>query len=170
MFVLGKSSNAWLHGAISQVSLRRWTTLAINMLNCFKDYQKMHLHFVSYLWLCSTEEDEIHNGATLRVAHPILSIPCLLMPLRRKEQGHQQALYWQNKPEYSVFRIRRANHNPEKEDFPLFIHFDFGQARNEDTIVLCLVVGLDKICISISISFKYTGDINSARTFTHHGQ
>ena len=39
----------------------------------------MHSRFVSYLGLCSTEEDQIHKGATLHVAYPILSIPCLLI-------------------------------------------------------------------------------------------
>ena len=40
----------------------------------------MHIHLVSYLWFYS--RDQIHNGATLHVAYPILSIPCLLMPWR----------------------------------------------------------------------------------------
>ena len=40
---------------------------------------KMYLHFVWYLGLWSTEENQIHNGATLHVACAILSIPCLLM-------------------------------------------------------------------------------------------
>ena len=35
----------------------------------------MYSHFVSYLGFCSTEEDKIHNGATLHVAFPILSMP-----------------------------------------------------------------------------------------------
>ena len=32
---------------------------------------KMYSYFVSYLGFCSTEEDQIHDGATLRVAYPI---------------------------------------------------------------------------------------------------
>ena len=66
-------------------------------------------HFVSYLWFCSTSGDQIHNGASLYVAYPILSIPCLLMPWWRKSPGHQQEVYWPNKPEYSVSSIRRVN-------------------------------------------------------------
>ena len=38
---------------------------------------KMYSYIVSYLRLCSTEEDQIHNGVNLYVAHPILPIPCL---------------------------------------------------------------------------------------------
>ena len=55
-----------------------------------------------------TEEDQILNGATLHVAYPILSIPCLLMPWRLKEPRHRQAWYWPNKPECSVSSIRRV--------------------------------------------------------------
>ena len=69
----------------------------------------MYSHFVSYPGFCSTEWDQIQNGATLRVAYPILSIPCLLMPWRLKEPGHQQAWYWPNKPEYSVTNNRKLN-------------------------------------------------------------
>ena len=71
----------------------------------------MHSHFISYLGMCSTEEDQIHNGATLHVVYPKLSIPCLLMTWRLKEPGHQQAWYWPSKPEYSISSIRRDNHN-----------------------------------------------------------
>ena len=42
--------------------------------------KKFYSHFVSYLGFCSTEEDQIHNGATLHVSNPVLSIPVLLMP------------------------------------------------------------------------------------------
>ena len=38
----------------------------------------MYSLFVSYLGDCSAEEDQIHSGATLYVAYPMLSIPCLL--------------------------------------------------------------------------------------------
>ena len=47
----------------------------------------MHLHFVSYLRFCPTGEDQIHNGATLHVTYPTLSIPWLLMPWRFEEPG-----------------------------------------------------------------------------------
>ena len=53
----------------------------------------MHSYFISYNGL-KTTEDQIHNGATLHVAYPILSIPCLLMPWRLKSPGYQQARYW----------------------------------------------------------------------------
>ena len=36
-------------------------------------------YFISYPGFWSTEEDQIHNGATLHVAYPIQTIPCLLM-------------------------------------------------------------------------------------------
>ena len=36
--------------------------------------------FIWYLGFCSTEEDQIHNGANPHVAYSILSIPFLLMP------------------------------------------------------------------------------------------
>ena len=66
--------------------------LTLKMLDCFEDYQyniyDMYSHFVSYLGFCSIEEDQIHNGATLNVAYPILSIPFLLMPWLRKSPGH----------------------------------------------------------------------------------
>ena len=37
----------------------------------------MYSHFTSYLGICSTEEDQIPNGATLHVVHPTLTTPCL---------------------------------------------------------------------------------------------
>ena len=69
----------------------------------------MHSHFVSYLGIYSTEEDQIHNGATQHVVYPIMSISCLLMLWRLKEPGHQQAWYWPPKPEYSITSIKRVN-------------------------------------------------------------
>ena len=69
----------------------------------------MHLYFISYIGFCSMEEDKIHNGATLRIASPILLIPWLLMPWRLKEPGHQQAWYWSPKLKYSLSGIRRVN-------------------------------------------------------------
>ena len=69
----------------------------------------MYSHFTSYLGICSTEEGQIHNAATLHVAYPILSIPCLLMPWRLKEPGHQHAWYWPNKPDISISNIKRVN-------------------------------------------------------------
>ena len=68
----------------------------------------MYSHFISYLGFCSTKGDKNPNGATLHVAYPILSIPCLLMPWWLKEPGHQQAWYWLDKPEYSISSIRRV--------------------------------------------------------------
>ena len=44
----------------------------INMLNCFKDF-KSCIH-IDILGFYSTEEDQIHSGATLHVAYPVLSI------------------------------------------------------------------------------------------------
>ena len=76
------------------------------LLTCPKDYT-ICIH-ISYHILDFTE-DQIHNEATLHVACPILSIPCLLMPWRLKEPGHQQTWYCPNKPEYSIFSIRRVN-------------------------------------------------------------
>ena len=49
-----------------------------------------------------------HNRASQHGAYHILTIPCLLMPWRLKEPGHQQAWYWSNKPEYSVSSIGRV--------------------------------------------------------------
>ena len=73
------------------------------------------MYYPVYLGFCSTLEDQICNGASLHVAYPILSMPYLLMPWWLKEPRHQQAWYWPNKPEYSVFSIRRgynfADHN-----------------------------------------------------------
>ena len=69
----------------------------------------MHSLLVSYLGFYSTEEYQIHNGATPHVAYPILSIPCLLMPWWLKDPGHQQAWYWPNKPVHSVSIIKRVN-------------------------------------------------------------
>ena len=80
--------------------------LTLNMLNCFKDYKRC-IHISYHLEFCSTE-DQIHNGTTLHVAYPILSIPCLLMPWWLKEPGHQQAWYWPSKLEYSISSIKRA--------------------------------------------------------------
>ena len=64
----------------------------------------MHSHFVSYIWYRSTEDNQVHNGATVHLAYPTMSMPCLLMPWRR-----QQVWYCTNKPEYSVSGIRRVN-------------------------------------------------------------
>ena len=60
----------------------------------------MHPHILSYLGLCSTEGDQIHNGATLHIVNPILSILYLLMPWWLKEPWHQQTWYWPNNTEY----------------------------------------------------------------------
>ena len=69
----------------------------------------MYSFFISHLGLCLTEKDLIHNGATLYVvACPILSVPCLLMPWRLKEPGHQQEWYWSTKLEYSISSTRRV--------------------------------------------------------------
>ena len=76
------------------------TQLTLNMLNCFKNDKKVYSHFLSYLGFWSTEEDQIHNGGILPVADATPTILCLLITWRLKEPGHQQALYWPNKPEY----------------------------------------------------------------------
>ena len=67
----------------------------------------MHSHFVTHLGFYSIE-DQIHCGATLHVASPILSIPCLLMLWWLREPRHQQAWYWQDRPEYYISSIRRV--------------------------------------------------------------
>ena len=69
----------------------------------------MYSHFVSYLKIYSTEDDQIHSGATQHVAYPILSLPCLLMPWQFKEPRHQQAWYRPQKLEYSISSIRKVN-------------------------------------------------------------
>ena len=62
----------------------------------------------SYIGFCSTKEDQIHNGATLHIAFPILLIPFLLMPWQLKEPMHQQEWYWHVKPEYSISNFSRV--------------------------------------------------------------
>ena len=64
--------------------------------------------FVPHLGFCSTEDVQIHNGATLYVAYLKLTIPCLLMLWWFLEPGHQQARYWFPRPKYSVSSIRRV--------------------------------------------------------------
>ena len=68
----------------------------------------MSSHFESFHRFSVTPADEIHTGATLHAAYPIKSIPCLLMLWWLQEPGHYQVWYWPNKPEYSVFSIRRV--------------------------------------------------------------
>ena len=70
----------------------------------------MNSYFISYVGFCSTDEDQISNGATPHVAYPILSMPSLLMPWRLKP-GHQQAWYSSPKPEYSVSSISTVKTN-----------------------------------------------------------
>ena len=77
----------------------------LKTLNCLGIIK--HLHFVSYLELYSTEEDQIYNAATLHVDYPILPISFQLMPWPLKGPRHQHAWYWSNEPEYSVSSIRR---------------------------------------------------------------
>ena len=48
----------------------------------------------TFLGFCWPEEDQIHNGATVHVAYPKLTIPCLLMLWRLYEPEHHQTLYW----------------------------------------------------------------------------
>ena len=101
----------------------------------------MYSHFVWYLGFCSTEEDQIQNGANLHIAYPILSIFCLLMPWWLKEPGCQQALYWPNKPDYSV--TRRVNTSSLEEDgrhFANIFRFNF----------LC-----ENYCIFIKVSLRF---------------
>ena len=75
----------------------------VDMLKSFRLF-KIYSQFVSYLRFCSTEEDQIHHGATLHIAYPILMIPCLLMLWRLQEPGHQQAWYWSKKT--GIFRLQ----------------------------------------------------------------
>ena len=67
--------------------------LTLNMLNCFKDYIRC-IHTLYDIRFCPTEKDQIHNGATLHVAYPIVWIPFLLMPWGLKSPGHKQAWYF----------------------------------------------------------------------------
>ena len=78
----------------------------VNMLNCFKDYQRCI--YISYGMLDFVQQKKT-KFRTLHVAYPILSISCLLMPWWLKSPGHQQALYWLNKPEYSISSNRRVS-------------------------------------------------------------
>ena len=50
-----------------------------------------------------------------------MSIPCLLMPWRPKEPGHQHAWYWPNKTEYSVSSIIRVIINSYRPKQIVFI-------------------------------------------------
>ena len=70
----------------------------------------MNLHFASFLGFRLIQIDEINPGETLYVAYPTKSMPCLLMPWRLQEPGHQQAWHWPSEPEYSVCNIRRVKH------------------------------------------------------------
>ena len=45
---------------------------------------KVYSNFASYLRICSTEEDQIHNVATLDGAYLILTIPCPMLLRRLK--------------------------------------------------------------------------------------
>ena len=75
--------------------------------------------------MCSTEEHQIYNGATLHVDYPMLLILCMLMH-RRLKPGHRQAWYRPNKPECSVYSIIRIN-AMEKGIFHIdkcLIHFE----------------------------------------------
>ena len=48
----------------------------------------MHSHLISYIVLCSPEEDQIHNGATVHVAYLIpLPIPYQAGMLLTKSTG-----------------------------------------------------------------------------------
>ena len=47
----------------------------------------LYSHFITHLGFCSTKVDQIHNGTTLDVAYPILSIQCLLCPGDFRSQG-----------------------------------------------------------------------------------
>ena len=90
---------------VENLNVRNWHLKSKIILTCWiVCLKKLHSHFVSYLRLYSSEEDHIHNGA----AYAILSIPCLLMPWRLKQPGHQQTRFLPNKPEYSVSSIRRV--------------------------------------------------------------
>ena len=65
----------------------------------------MHWLFITYLGFYSIEEDKIHFGAILHVAYPILSIPCLLLPWRLQEPGHQQTWCWPKKGNVSFLEL-----------------------------------------------------------------
>ena len=97
----------------------------------------MYSHFISYLGFCSAEEDQIHNGATLHDFYPILSIQLLLMPWLLKSPGHQQALYWPNKQEYSVSSIRRVNLLWPREAIITIVNMP-QCARTKTTSIQCL--------------------------------
>ena len=62
------------------------------MLTCFKKY-KWCIHILYHILDSGPQnKTKIHNGATLHVVCPILSIPWLL-----KWPGHKQGWYWLNK-------------------------------------------------------------------------
>ena len=54
----------------------------------------MYSQCINTLGFCWPEEEQIHNGATVHVAYPKLTIPCLLMLWRLYEPEHHQTLYW----------------------------------------------------------------------------
>ena len=100
-----------------------------NMINSWRAelfwrLSNMYSHFISNRGLCSTEEDQIHNGACylssgtykthISSCYPVLSIPFMLVLWQLKEPGHQQAWYWPNKPEYSVCSIKRITYDITK--------------------------------------------------------
>ena len=58
-------------------------------------------------WILFNKKGQIHNGKTLHVAYPLLSISFLLMSWRLKSPEHQQAWHWPYKSEYSVPSIHR---------------------------------------------------------------
>ena len=107
-------------------------------------------HLVWYFGFCLTKEDQIHNGANLHVACPILSTPFLLIPWRLKEPERQEAWYWPPRPEYSVCKIRRAN-------VLCLIHaFSFFQ-----TIVHPWLRSMRSLCLEIGLIWPDVATVNT---------
>ena len=96
-FLVNKKNTRILHGSTSYYAELR------------KYILKVYSNFASYLGICSREEDQIHNVATLDGAYPILTIPCPMLLRRLKGQGRQQVWYWPPKPEYAVSSINRVS-------------------------------------------------------------
>ena len=95
---------AWCRQATSHYLSQCWPRSMLSMVSLGLNELKMYSQFVSYFGFYSTVDDQIHNGTTLHVPNPILSIACLLMPWWLKKPGQQHTWYSPYKPEYSVSR------------------------------------------------------------------
>ena len=79
------------------------TALTLNMLHCIKDYKKcIHISYQS-LDLVQKKKTKV----TMDQPYMLLTIYCQYHVCWC--HGHQQTWYWPNKPEYSVYCIRRVD-------------------------------------------------------------